>query len=195
MIQNIDIVNILLMLCINTEWLPGRVLLLREIQLFAQGTRTVGTRARASCAPVAGGQSGSESAARCRPSSLIASKARQSLLRGRFGLSLNFAILPLFIRLGPLADIRICSAWDAIRTGPHLPTVAHPDFSPFILHQLRDIPWNWRIVEIIGECGPVPVDPVKESNTHTPDVERMIVAGQLYVGIIGSHSDKTLFNW
>jgi len=31
--------------------------------------------------------------------------------------------------------------------------------------------------------------------THTPDVERMIVAGQLYVGIIGSHSDKTLFNW
>jgi hypothetical protein len=30
--------------------------------------------------------------------------------------------------------------------------------------------------------------------THTPDVGRMIVAGRLYVGIIGSHSDKTLFN-
>jgi hypothetical protein len=29
--------------------------------------------------------------------------------------------------------------------------------------------------------------------THTPDVERMIVGGRLYVGIIGSHSDKTLF--
>jgi hypothetical protein len=27
----------------------------------------------------------------------------------------------------------------------------------------------------------------------TPDVERMIVAGRLYVGIVGSHSNKTLF--
>lgn len=29
--------------------------------------------------------------------------------------------------------------------------------------------------------------------THTPDLEQMIEAGRLYVGIIGSHSDKTLF--
>ncbi len=29
--------------------------------------------------------------------------------------------------------------------------------------------------------------------THTPDMEQMIEAGRLYVGIIGSHSDKTFF--
>src|SRR5438132_13568186 len=69
---------------------------------FLRKARTVGTRrARASCAPVAGGQSGSESAARWRSALLMASKARQSVLGGRFGLSLNFVILPFFMRLGP----------------------------------------------------------------------------------------------
>src|SRR5258708_7762850 len=69
---------------------------------FLRKARTVGTRrARASCAPVAGGQSGSESAARWRSSSLMASNTRQSVLGGLFGLSLNFVILPFFMRLCP----------------------------------------------------------------------------------------------
>jgi hypothetical protein len=86
------------------EMEPRRELLLREIY-FLRKARTVGTRrARASCAPVAGGQSGSDSAARCRSALLIASKARHSVLGGRFGLSLNFVIVPLFMRLGPAFD-------------------------------------------------------------------------------------------
>src|SRR6266571_2271213 len=69
---------------------------------FFRKARTLGTRrARASCASVAGGQSGSEREARCRSSSLIASKRRQSVLGGFFGLSLKFVILPFFIRLCP----------------------------------------------------------------------------------------------
>src|SRR2546423_13570026 len=56
-------------------------------------------RARASCAFVAGCASGSESAARWQSASLIASKARQSLLGGFFGSNLNFVIFPLFMRL------------------------------------------------------------------------------------------------
>src|ERR1700736_1076482 len=57
-------------------------------------------RARASCALVAGRAFGSESAARWRSFSLIASKARQSVFGGLFGLSLNFVIFPFFMRLG-----------------------------------------------------------------------------------------------
>src|SRR6187200_3350797 len=52
-------------------------------------------RARASCASVAGGQSGSERAAAWRFSSLMASKARQSVFGGLFARSLNFVVLPL----------------------------------------------------------------------------------------------------
>src|ERR1051326_1218468 len=79
---------------------------------FWRKARTVGTRrARASCAFVAGRASGSDSAAWCRCSSLIASKARQSVCGGLFGLSLNFVILPFFMRLrssrGYDADDRI----------------------------------------------------------------------------------------
>ena len=48
---------------------------------------------------VAGGASGSESAARWRCSSLMASNARQSPLGGFFGLSLNSVIFPFFMRL------------------------------------------------------------------------------------------------
>src|SRR5258708_4934556 len=67
---------------------------------FLRKARTVGTRrARASCAAVAGGQSGSESAARWRSSSLMASKARQSVLGGFFGLSLNFIEAQLIGRI------------------------------------------------------------------------------------------------
>src|SRR5712671_2210174 len=75
---------------------------------------TVGTRrARASCASVAGGASGSETAARWRCSSLMASKARQSVFGGFFGLSLNLVILPFFMRL--------CSScgYDANDVVPH----------------------------------------------------------------------------
>src|ERR1700730_1963823 len=67
---------------------------------FRRKARTVGIRrARASCASVAGGESGSESAAWWRSSSLIASKARQSVFGGFLGLSLNFVILLFFMRL------------------------------------------------------------------------------------------------
>src|SRR5262249_25517439 len=54
-----------------------------------------------SCAAVAGGQSASESAAWWRSSSLMASKARQSVLGGFLGLSLNLVVLLLFMRLRP----------------------------------------------------------------------------------------------
>src|SRR5205085_5292593 len=67
---------------------------------FLRSARTVGTRrARASCASLAGGASESESSARWRCSSLIASKARQSVFGGFFGLSLNLVIPLLFMRL------------------------------------------------------------------------------------------------
>src|SRR5438132_9475346 len=66
---------------------------------FLRKARTVGTRrARASCASLAGGQSGSESAARWRSFSLMASKARQSVFGGFFGLSLNLVIPFSFMR-------------------------------------------------------------------------------------------------
>jgi hypothetical protein len=45
----------------------------------------------------AGGQSGSDNAARWRFASLIASKARQSLFGGFFGLSLKVVIFPFFM--------------------------------------------------------------------------------------------------
>src|SRR5437588_6384522 len=68
-------------------------------EILERSARTLGTRrARASCAFVAGCASGSESAARWRSASLMASKARQSVLGGFFGSSLNFVILPLFMR-------------------------------------------------------------------------------------------------
>src|SRR5262245_45525399 len=57
-------------------------------------------RARASCSSVAGGQSGSETAAAWRSSSVMASKARQSVFGGRFGSSLNLVVLPFFMGLG-----------------------------------------------------------------------------------------------
>src|SRR5258705_6669923 len=75
---------------------------------------TVGTRrARASCASVAGRASGSETAARWRCSSLMASKARQSVLGGLFELSLNLVILPFFMRL------RSSCGYDASDLVPH----------------------------------------------------------------------------
>jgi hypothetical protein len=54
------------------------------------------------------------------------------------------------------------------------------------------------VINAIGAPGPLPyvLQPGHTwvgMATHTPDVERMIVAGRLYVGIIGSHSDQTLF--
>ena len=53
----------------------------------------------ANCASLAGGQSGSESAARWRSSSLMASKVRQSVFGSFFGSSLNLVILLFFMRL------------------------------------------------------------------------------------------------
>jgi hypothetical protein len=64
-------------------------------------------------ASVAGAASGSETAARCRSSSLMASKARQSVLGGLFGLSLNLVILPFFMRL------RSSCGYDANDVAPH----------------------------------------------------------------------------
>jgi hypothetical protein len=54
------------------------------------------------------------------------------------------------------------------------------------------------VINTIGVPGPVPyvLQPGHTwvgMATHTPDLEQMIEAGRLYVGIIGSHSDKTLF--
>jgi hypothetical protein len=58
-------------------------------------------------------------------------------------------------------------------------------------------PWT-AVVAKTGTPGPLPYLLQSGTNwfglaTHTPDLERMIEAGRLYVGIIGSHSDKTLF--
>ena len=49
-----------------------------------------------------------------------------------------------------------------------------------------------------GQPGPIPyfLEPGKNwfgMATYTPDLVQMIQGGRLYVGIIGSHSDKTLF--
>jgi hypothetical protein len=49
-----------------------------------------------------------------------------------------------------------------------------------------------------GAPGPIPYLLQPGTNwfgmaTYTPELEKMIAAGCLYVGIIGSHSDKTLF--
>jgi hypothetical protein len=55
-------------------------------------------------------------------------------------------------------------------TNPILPGM--PGQPPFVLEPGR----NWQ-----GMAA------------HTPELERMIKAGRLYVGVIGSHSDRTLF--
>jgi hypothetical protein len=68
----------------------------------------------------------------------------------------------------------------------------------------RLIPWIRKqlpqtfIVAATGAPGPLPyvLQPGHTwvgMATHTPELEQMIEAGRLYVGIIGSHSDKTLF--
>src|ERR1700730_14735046 len=81
---------------------------------FLRNARTVGTgRARASCALVAGDASGSETAARWRSASLMASKACQSVFGSFFGLSLNLVIFPLFMRL------RSSCGYDADNLAPH----------------------------------------------------------------------------
>jgi hypothetical protein len=54
------------------------------------------------------------------------------------------------------------------------------------------------IVTNTGAPGPLPYVLQPGHNwvgmaTHTPELEQMIEAGRLYVGIIGSHSDRTLF--
>ena len=73
----------------------------------------------------------------------------------------------------------------------------------------RHVPnWvNWRVrrlrpetffVNSIGAPGPIPylLEPGRILNgraIQTSELERMIEGGRLYVGIISSHSNKTLF--
>jgi hypothetical protein len=70
-----------------------------------------------------------------------------------------------------------------------------PDRLTWWIKKLRP---ETAVVNSIGAPGPIPFV-LQPGHTwvgmaiYTPDLEKMIGAGRLYVGIVGSHSDKTLF--
>jgi hypothetical protein len=126
------------------------------------------------------------------------------------GVKLSMTVMSDAMLFGGIADdentyvsVTVTNRGDAPTTITHMLFYNYP--KRLARYMPRQLARHWKsqspkimLVVNTGNPGPLPfhLEPGKNwvgLAAHTPDLEHMIAAGNLYLGIIGSHSDQTLF--
>jgi len=125
------------------------------------------------------------------------------------GVRLTMSIMVGARVIGGLADLNKYLSVTVMNRGSAPTTVTHMVLYNYPSRLARHVP-NWLygrikrfhaqtfVVNSVGSPGPIPylLEPGRMWNgraTQTPDLDKMIEDGRLYVGIICTHSNKTLF--